>query len=240
MAFIAKEHLLSTSLSERTNVPEEVGRVADLMSGYTGTWSLCGGWAVDAWLGRVTREHGDIDVSVFADDQRALFEHLDGWQLLAHDATWEPNDSESWWDGRRPLSAPAHIHARPPELSGSMPKGGIATAEDGFSMEFYIDALLHGGWLLNKEPPVTLPLERAIRLSPWGVPTLAPEALLFYKSKGMRIRLRDHLDFVALLPHLSGEQRNWLRGAIALVGHPWLVELSRLHSDVPELKGGAS
>jgi hypothetical protein len=46
------------------------------MSSFPAPWALCGGWAIDAWLGRQTREHGDVDVSVFLQDQRALFEHL--------------------------------------------------------------------------------------------------------------------------------------------------------------------
>ena len=219
---------MSTFVSQQTtsHVPEPVARVADLMSTFPCTWSLCGGWAVDAWLGRVTREHGDIDVSVFADDQRALFKHLDGWQLLAHDAAWEANDSEAWWDGRRRLTAPAHIHARAPELRGLMPEGGIANAEDGFILEFQIDGLSGDEWTLSKEPHVGLPLRRAVQQSAWGVPVAAPEVLLFFKASGRRIRLRDDLDFRALLPELTDGQRDWLHEAISLVGHPWLTQLS--------------
>ena len=219
---------MSTSVSHGTakRVPEPVGRVAELMSGYPGTWSLCGGWAVDAWIGKETREHGDIDVSVFAHEQRALFDHLPGWQLLAHGAAWEANDTEVWWNGRRDLPVATHIHARPPEFSGAMPKGGIAHAEDGFTREFFVDALDGGEWVLSNEPRVGLPLRQAVQESVWGVPVAAPEALLFFKSRGKRIRLRDHLDFEALRPLLGDEQRSWLRDAIARAGHPWLADLS--------------
>jgi len=194
------------------------------MSTYGPMWSLCGGWAVDAWLGRQTREHGDIDVSVFAEHQHALFDHLAGWQLLAHSPDAPGHDGE-WWDGRRRLNHPSHIHARPPERSGAVPAGGIATAEDGFTLEFQIDGLFGDEQILNKEPRVSLPLGRAVRLSPWGLPALVPEALLFYKSKDLR--RRDKLDFLALVPHLTDEQRDWLRTAISLVGHPWVAQLSR-------------
>jgi hypothetical protein len=200
------------------------------MSTYRAPWALCGGWAVDAWLGGKTRDHGDIDVSVFVQDQYALFQHLEGWQLLAHDPD-DPSHDGEWWDGRRRLNHPSHIHARPPERSGAVPAGGIATAEDGFFLDLLIDGLSGDEWILSKEPSISVPLERAVRTSPWNLPTLAPEALLFYKSRDLR--RRDKLDFVALLPHLRGGQRDWLRGAIALVGHPWLAELSRLDSDVP-------
>jgi len=219
---------LSTSVSNEpvNSIPEPVARLAEVMSGYGATWSLCGGWAVDAWIGKVTREHGDVDVSVFAHEQRALFEHLPGWQLLAHHAAWEPSDQEVWWDGRRRLSVATHIHARSAEFSGPMPAGGIANAEDGFNMEFYVDALDGDEWVLNSEPRVGLPLRQAVQESNWAAPIAAPEALLFFKSRGKRIRLRDHLDFEALRPLLDDEQRGWLRDAIARAGHPWLADLS--------------
>ena len=67
-----------------------------------------------------------------------------------------------------------------------------------------------------------MPVARAIVQSPWGMPTLAPEAVLFYKAD--HPRAHDETDFVALLPHLGEEQRRWLRDAIARsrAEHPWL------------------
>ncbi|TMF97813.1 MAG: hypothetical protein E6I03_13425, partial [Chloroflexi bacterium] len=70
-------------------IPEDVARIAELMSTYRAAWALAGGWAVDAWLGRLTRDHGDVDLAVFENDRQALFEHLAGWQLIAHEETKE-------------------------------------------------------------------------------------------------------------------------------------------------------
>ena len=204
------------------------------MSSFRAPWALCGGWAVDAWLGRQSRDHGDIDVSVFADDQRTLFEHLPGWQLLAHDPD-RPAGNGEWWDGRRHLNAPAHIHSRPPELSGAIPKDGIATAEDGFTLEFQINLREGDEWVLSREPRMTMPLQRTVRQSDWGLPTLVPEAVLFYKATAYfgveefkDRRAQDEPDFVALLASLTKRQRDWLREAISLVhpDHPWLAQLS--------------
>jgi len=220
---------LSTSVSHQTtnHVPEPVARVADLMSTFGPRWALCGGWAVDAWLGRETRDHGDVDIAVFIQDQRALFEHLPGWQLLAHDPVFNvdsPGTNAEWWDGRRRLHDPCHIHARPPEFSGPMPEGGLAWAKDGFTLEFYLNDRSDDEWLLSREPRVSMPLQQAVRRSAWGVPALVPEALVFYKAADLR--RRDKLDFAALLPELTDEQRDWLRNAISLVGHPWSAQLS--------------
>lgn len=204
-----------------TGVPEEVARLRQLMSTYNGPWALSGGWAIDAWLGEVTREHGDIDVVVF--DQLALQDHLSDWQLLAHDPL-TPEHHGEWWHGQRVLSHGSHIHSRPPERSGPLPKGGIATKADGFDMEFYVNEHDGAGWVFSRTPRIALPLEHCIAQSPWGVPAAAPEVVLFFKSR--EPRQRDRRDFDATLPRLREEQRGWLRDALVRASHPWLSELA--------------
>lgn len=66
-------------------MPDAVAYVRDLLLGFGSSWMLSGGWAVDAWLGRPTREHGDVDITVFHHDQRAVFDHFPGWALVGHD-----------------------------------------------------------------------------------------------------------------------------------------------------------
>jgi hypothetical protein len=220
---------LFTSVSREAidHVPDPVARIADLMASFPAPWALCGGWAVDAWQGRQTRQHDDVDISVFLHDQQALFEHLAGWQLLAHEPVFDvasPGNNGEWWDGRRRLQHPSHIHARPPELSGPLPEGGLAWPKDGFWLDIQLSERSRDDWIFSREPRVAMRLQRAVRQSDWGLPTLVPEALLFYKATGF-IRRRDQLDFEGLLPHLARDQRDWLRKAVALVGHPWLARL---------------
>ena len=118
-------------------VPEMVARLREVMSGYSRPWSLCGGWAVDAWLGRVTREHGDVDVSVFRSDCEAVFAHFAGWQLVAHGPGSEGN--AALWDGR-PLGTPSHLHGRPPDLiTGPPPESGIMMPAEGWWLDVQID-----------------------------------------------------------------------------------------------------
>ncbi len=192
------------------------------MSTFPAPWALCGGWAVDAWLGRVTRDHDDVDIAVFQDDLDALFEHLDGWLLIAHDPNVDGGTSELW-DGRH-LDLPGHIHGRSPEAASDLPDRLDAAAQQGFSLDIQLSERSGGDWICSREPRITVPLRRCVRQSGWGLPTLVPEVVLFYKAS--ELRRRDKLDFVALLPHLTAEQRDWLRNAISLVGHPWLAQLS--------------
>lgn len=208
--------------------------IAGLMSTFTSPWFVCGGWAVDAWLGRQTREHGDFDIAVFHEDQRALFDHLTGWNLIAHDpnvagATTEP------WDGRT-LDLPAHIHARPGgarnrELVEAWVRTPGSQSRDGQDLEIILNERRADAWLLNREPRVSLPLKRAVRTA-FGAPVAAPEALMFFKATAYRgvpgyPRAHDDTDFRSLVPLLSGEGRVWLREAITLIdsAHPWLTLL---------------
>ena len=213
---------MSTSVSRQptNHVPEPLAGVADLMSTYRPTWCLCGGWAVDAWLGRQTRDHPDVDIAVFQDDQRALFDHLAGWQLVAHGPNVDVNTSQLW-DGRS-LDFPVHLHGRLD--AGEAVPDGVLKPEQGFTLDIQFGDRSGDDWILSRQPRISLPLGDGVQQSPWGLPTVVPEVLLFFKAR--ELRQRDKLDFLALLPQLTREQRDWARGAISLAGHPWLPQLS--------------
>jgi hypothetical protein len=187
------------------------------MSGFAPQWALCGGWAVDAWFGRETRKHLDVDVAVFHDDQFAVYNHMAGWELIGHDDEVAEDSKESW-HGRQ-LVLPAHIHAH---------------AHDGFELEFHLNERIDGAWVFSREPPVFMPLAECVRPSRWGVPAVVPEVILFYKAlppgwRGSRPELRphDHSDFSLLLRLLNKAQRGWVAHAISSIDarHPWLPQL---------------
>ena len=100
-----------------------------------------------------------------------------------------------------------------------------AASQQGFSLDIQLNERSRDDWILSRQPHISLPPANALQQSSWGMPTVVPEVLLFFKA--LDLRRRDKLDFVTLLPNLTREQRDWLRGAISLVGHPWLSQLSR-------------
>ena len=206
------------------------------MSSFARPWALCGGWAVDAWLGRVTREHLDVDVTLFGDDLPELFRHLEGWHFVAHDEL-EPMSTELW-NGRL-LELPGHLHARPPgeanlaALMSWVTPPAHKAAEDGLDYDFEVSDHDGGQCVLSREPWLALPAGEAFRTTPWGVPALVPEAVAFFKAtayhRNKRIKPRPHdlVDFEALLPVLDERQRTWLRQAVAqkFADHEWLPML---------------
>ena len=195
-----------------------VERVADVMAAFPCEWFLCGGWAVDAWMARQTRDHTDVDVGIFHEDQRCLLDHLVGWELVAHDDE-VPDDTAEIWNGRR-LSVPGHIHARDP---------------GGFELDVQLNARSGGDWIVNTEPRIAVPLRDCVRTTPWELPAVTPEVILFFKAvppswrdrPRHQVREQDEIDFLLLLPALTDEQCRWLHSAIALVDrvHPWLERL---------------
>ena len=225
---------MSSLTSRRTSdgVPEQLARVAELMSTFPSDWCLCGGWAVDAWLGRITREHGDLDINVFEESEATLFKHFAGWQMVPHDGALADSDTNEQWTGRK-LVIPAHLHCRGPEDSGNIPQTGALLADQGWNLEIVVNARTDAGWTLYDEPHIALPWSRAVAESPWGMPTAVPEVLLFFKGTayaGTRhyLRQRDHVDFERMLPTLTPAQHTWLQDAISKVDgdHPWLGVLS--------------
>lgn len=219
-----------------SSLPEELfARYAGTMSAYARPWAMCGGWAIDAWLGRRTREHGDFDICVFDDDQQRLFEHLSDWHLIAHDAAMAGN-SRDLWDGRR-LQLPAHLHARPAderslELLMQWVTTPFTTTKDGLDLDIQFNRRDGGEWLFSPHPRVALPLERATAPLRPGLPTAVPHVLLFYKATAYwgqegHPRSHDLSDFLALLPLLERDALRWLGDAIAALvpGHPWLEHL---------------
>jgi aminoglycoside-2''-adenylyltransferase len=65
---------------------ESLGRLLDAAK--IGYW-LFGGWAVDFWVGRVTRTHEDIDVAAWRRDYDAIRK-----VLIAHGWTHTPTDQD--------------------------------------------------------------------------------------------------------------------------------------------------
>src|SRR5579871_6764013 len=90
--------------------PLGVAAVAALFSSFPAPWWFAGGWALDLFLGRQTRDPGDTAVRVLRPDQLPAQAALAGWDLHAADP---PGRLRPWRSGEW-LNAPIHdIWCRP-------------------------------------------------------------------------------------------------------------------------------
>src|SRR5215210_4377001 len=178
---------------------DEVRRVGALLGGLRCEWFVCGGWALDLFLGRVTRDHKDVDIAVARRDQSEVQGYLlrRGWRLeKAFDGRLSP-----WAEGEE-LRLPLH---------------GVWCRNEAHDPDFFelllneIDDELFG---FRRDPAVTLPRARMSFESPEGLRVLAPEVVLLYKSNSAE---EYGEDFRNAAPALSAEARAWLKGALGRV-----------------------
>jgi hypothetical protein len=188
-----------------------VESVANELSEGPFPWYISSGWALDLFLGKVNRVHHDVDVVVPRSAQMELRKHLAerGWKFL----TPFEKRLELW----------------PPHMQLELPRHQVhAHREDEF-----IDILLTemaGVWKYRREPSIVRSLDKISLKTDSGIPYLAPELVLLFKSKNTsdRERTKDQSDFENALPQLDGERRAWLRWALIATSpdHVWIKQLS--------------
>jgi Aminoglycoside-2''-adenylyltransferase len=181
---------------------------ATVMNAFERPWCIAGGWAIDLWLERPTRDHGDVEIAILRDDQLELRDFLDDGTFYI--AT--PGGNVRWRD-RQLLMLPIH--------------------------EFHVDLQHHDlevllnehdteEWVYRRDGRVRMPIRNWIVRGGFGVPVIAPEIALLYKSK--KTSAKDDLDFHSAVGALNEGQREFLANALMLTapGHPWLAELQQL------------
>jgi hypothetical protein len=196
---------------------DEVLAVCRFMANFPGPWWLGGGWAIDAYFGSQSREHEDIEICVARHDQALIYDYCAGWQFFSPvDNDWAPLPAGEL------LAAPRFMLQlrRSPELSALL-EGMPPT------FEFLLNEVDGDRWRFMRDPSMQLPLERVFWRSGWGMLATMPEILLLHKAV-YRPRPKDEHDFARVLPHLSAEQRGWLRTQIDKIHpqHPWIFQLT--------------
>jgi hypothetical protein len=173
-------------------------------------WYISGGWAVDLFLGQVQRVHHDVDVIVPRRSQLDLQRHLTdrGWKLIT------------------PFER--RLGPWPPHMRLELPRHQVHAYRDGQ----FIDLLLtdmEDVWRYRREPSILRTKERMSLTGQNGIPYLAPELVLLFKSKNTsdHERPKDHSDFERAYPHLEPERRAWLYWALMATDpdHAWIRQL---------------
>ncbi|MFV1960071.1 MAG: nucleotidyltransferase domain-containing protein [Planctomycetota bacterium] len=190
----------------------ELFRALASFQGFPGRWWVAGGWAIDLFVGRRTRDHRDVDVMIPRSDQGAIHEHFRNCvrhKIVPHPDGLGGRGTLEPWRGER-LDLPVHQ---------VLVEAGVGRIE-------ILLGEVHGRrWRFRRNPDVTLCLSDATRRSPAGVPHLAPEVVLLFKAKPLRSW--DEADLAVAIPRLGEHGRRWLAGALAAShpGHRWIDRL---------------
>ena len=150
-------------------------------------WFVAGGWAIDLYLGKVTRRHEDIEIAILRKDQSALQSYLKGWR-------WQKiiNGERFVWNQDELLESPIH------ELYCSN------ESAEPHQIEVLLNESSETEWLYRRNENITRPLAKCQLISDQGIKFLCPEVVLLYKSKNPRPI--DEQDFAAVVSHLDEEQ----------------------------------
>lgn len=191
-----------------TDIPAIVRIVTELMYGFPAQWCIAGGWAIDLFLGRETRQHADLELAIFREDQVYLHKHFSDWMFQrindGHCADWSAGET---------LLLPIHeIHAR-------------SKTHAPFALEFLLNERTADDWVFRRNPSIGMQLSRAICYSDRGGPFLNPAIVLLFKAKIPRAK--DELDFQVAQGRLDHDDRRWLRTALKVCHpqHHWLSVL---------------
>jgi hypothetical protein len=190
--------------------PLSVTEVKQLFAGSPFAWGLAGGYAIEQFVGESLREHGDIDVVVFRDDQIQVQQWLAEWRLYAAD----PPGSLRPWVTEEYLPFGIHdIWCHKNETRVWQLQIMLAEAE--------------GNEWFSRRNPLVRGRREELFVDYHGIPCIKVEVQLLYKARD--IRPKDLLDFQACLPLMSTTAKEWLSHQLRLSfpeGHSWLGSLT--------------
>lgn len=171
-------------------------------------WWICGGWAIDLFLGNQTRRHTDIEIGCFREDLAALFTTLPHLEFYA--AT----------DGTlRPLSGACDF---------DLAENGIWSRQRGqeiWDLEILVEDKRGDDWLYRRDNRITRPADCIVARTANKIPYMRPEIQLLYKARALRDK--DCKDFENTMSHLDKAAQSWLAKAldVSAPDHIWISKL---------------
>lgn len=197
---VGGELLPHDEIDQRWN-PWSPADVAQRLCTVSAPWCVAAGWALDLFVGEVTRDHSDIEIGVPATRFGEIAAALPGYE-------WDVvGDARIW---RYPDQAAAHFQTWLRE-----PVTGV------YRLDVFREPRLGDRWQCRRDGSITLSYDELIRRTPGGIPYAIPEVVLLFKAK--HLRDKDEADFARVLPKLDAAQRRRLRAWLARVhpGHRW-------------------
>ena len=180
-----------------------------VLEGLDAPWCVVGGWAIDLFLERETRHHGDLEIAVPRMFFPAVRRHFEASYAL-----------HVVGDGEVCRLAPGDLFPQAKHQCWVLDQ-----AANKWRLDVMSEPGDAGVWKCRRDESIAAPRSEILRRSAEGIPYLAPEAVLLFKAKAARPK--DEADLANTLPLLSLAARTWLKQALLLThpGHAWLEKL---------------
>ncbi|MBT3274458.1 MAG: GNAT family N-acetyltransferase [Spirochaetales bacterium] len=177
---------------------------------------VSGGIALDLHVGYQTREHHDVDISIFRKDQMVMREVFKDWEIYH---THAPG-LRYWHDGNYLEEIP-NVWIRGDQKSP-------------WAFEVMFENSVDEEWVYRRNSSIRKAIKDIILTTDDGVPYLRPEIQLLYKGGGSSFREKKNLaDLKTMLPLLSGPSIDWLIDSLRAdfpEGHEWIHILANSRS----------
>lgn len=189
--------------------PISLEELALLFANSNRPYWISGGWAIDLFLGKKTRPHEDLDISIARTDLTSFQEILKDWELQVVD----PPNSKNL----RPLKTGERLE--PPYYNIWSRK----KIDGPWNLQIMLCDLEESEWVYRRNKSIRGPLAEFGWKTPDGKNVLSPVIQLLYKSRSPREK--DIQDLENCLLAFTPRQRDRLRELILLDSgeyHPWI------------------
>jgi len=172
-------------------------RVKTIMDKFGYPWFVAGGWAIDLFLNRETREHEDIEIGIYRKNQMQLYRYF-------------PKQKKYYVDNRSSLGKHERHEWNKEYLRSPIYEAYVEY--DGLEIEALLNEKDEDEWVYRLNEKIRLGEEKAILYDERGIPYLCPEIVSLYKATHMRDK--DMLDISNASEKMSESQKKWLIDSI--------------------------
>jgi hypothetical protein len=203
-----------------------------LLKGRNFEYAFCGGMAIDLFLGRETRRHGDVDVSIYWPDRDAVLAYMQsaGFEVYEMLGGGKAHRITDLRDQRRVkrnfFCCTADCEWVEWNETGEDEVFAVCFQPIGQSELNFIECICNSrtdtDFLYARDNGIRRALSKAILLRE-DIPYLSPELCLLYKSTDTE-RKGYQQDYDNAISQMDAEQKQWLRQALNALypqGHKW-------------------
>jgi len=213
-----------------------INEVNTLLKSSDFEYAVCGGYAIELFLDKETRKHGDIDILVYWSDRDKiiLYMYSFGWEVyemcgngIVHHIT-DINNQKRVKRNVFCIKDNCELVKLYPHNETDMYY--LKFNHSGQTILNFIEFLFNDktetDFLYARNIEIKRALSKAI-MSCNNIPYLAPELILLYKSTDVQ---RDgyQLDYDEAICMMNSEQKNWLKNALNILypsGHLWATNI---------------